>query len=121
VGGEEFQPMPAIKTEDRIVVIDRRLFRDDNTRIFVAVVEEFDEGVIRARGFVYHLSPYEVSGTERRGEERTRVITLASGDIIYLLPRDQDVAKLQLKRSPKSLMLSDGVFTLDLTDFLLRA
>lgn len=113
--------MPAIKTEDRIVVIDRRLFRDDNTRIFVAVVEEFDEGVIRARGFVYHLSSYEVSGTERRGEERTRVITLASGDIIYLLPRDQDVAKLQLKRSPKSLMLSDGAFTLDLSDFLLRA
>ncbi len=113
--------MPAIRNEDRIVVIDRRLFRDDNTRIYVAVVEEFDESVIRARGFVYHVSPYEVSGTERRGEERTRLISLSAGDIIYLLPRDIDVSKLQLRRSPKSLALSDGVFTLDLSDFLLRA
>jgi len=113
--------MPAIRNEDRIVVIDRRLFRDDNTRIYVAVVEEFDESVIRARGFVYHVSPYEVSGTERRGEERTRLISLSAGDIIYLLPRDIDVSKLQLRRSPKSLALSDGAFTLDLSDFLLRA
>jgi len=118
---EESLAMPAIRNEDRIVVIDRRLFRDDNTRIYVAVVEEFDESVIRARGFVYHVSPYEVSGTERRGEERTRLISLSAGDIIYLLPRDIDVSKLQLRRSPKSLALSDGVFTLDLSDFLLRA
>jgi hypothetical protein len=113
--------MPAIRNDDRIVVIDKRQFRDDNTRIFVGVVEEFDDQVMRARGFIYHISPYEVSGTERRGDERVRLVSLASGDIIYVLPRELDVAKLQLRRSPKSLMLSDGAFSLDLSDFLLRA
>ena len=86
----------AIVTEgDRILVIDKRLFKDDNTRLFVGIVEEFAMNVIRARGFSYHVSPYEVSGAERRGEERVRVITLASGDIIFVLPRDQDLTRLQ--------------------------
>lgn len=113
--------MPAIRDGDRMVIIDRRLFRDDNTRIFVGVVEEFDEGVIRSRGFTFHVSPYEVGGSERRGEERLRVISLAAGDIIFLLPRDQDLSRLQLKRSPKAMSLTDGQFAMDLSDFLLRA
>lgn len=112
--------MPVISEGDRIAVIDRRLFRDDNTRIFVGVVEQESEGAIRARGYVYHLSPYEVAGMERRGDERVRLLSLAAGDIVYLLPRGQDISSLQLKRSPKSLMLTDGKFAMDLSDFLLR-
>ncbi len=112
--------MPAINEGDRIAVIDRRLFRDDNTRIFVGAVEQVSEGVIRSRGYVYYVNPYEVTGTERRGEERVRLISLAGGDIIYLLPREQDLSKLQLRRSPKSLMLTDGTFAMDLSDFMLR-
>ena len=106
---------------DRILVIDRRLFKDDNTRLFVGIVEGFEQEVLRARGFSFHVSPYEVSGAERRGEERVRVITLAAGDIIFLLPKDQDLTRLQLKRSPKSMQLTDGSFAMDLSDFMLRA
>jgi hypothetical protein len=113
--------MPTIREGDRIVMVDKRLFRDDNTRIFVAVVEEVDESTLRARGFGYHVSPYEVAGTERRGDERVRLVSLGSGDIIYILPREQEIEKLQLKRSPKSMSLTDGKFAMDLSDFLLRA
>ena len=113
--------MPAVRDGDRIVVIDKRLFRDDNTRIFVGIVEEVDGEMMRLRGFGYHVSPYEVAGTERRGEDRMRLISLAAGDIIYVLPREQEIGKLQLKRSPKSMSLTDGKFAMDLSDFLLRA
>ena len=113
--------MPAIREGDRVVVIDKRLFRDDNTRIFVGVVDDVEGDLLRLHGFGYHVSPYEVAGTERRGEDRVRVITLASGDIVYLLPREQDIARLQLKRSPKSMALTDGRYSMDLSDFLLRA
>ena len=113
--------MAIFSNGDRILVIDRRLFKDDNTRLFVGVIEEFDRDVMRARGFSFHVSPYEVSGAERRGEERVRVITLAAGDIIFLLPREQDLTRLQLKRSPKSMQLTVGVFAMDLSDFMLRA
>ncbi|HUY20558.1 MAG TPA: hypothetical protein VMV15_15195 [Candidatus Binataceae bacterium] len=114
--------MPAIRDGDRIVLIDRKLFRDDNTRIFVAVVEEYDDGVVRARGHSFHMSSYEIAGTERHSEERVRVISLASGDVIYLLPREVDVAKLQVRRSPKAMTLTDGqMFTVDLSEWMLRA
>jgi hypothetical protein len=113
--------MAILSNGDRILVVDRRLFKDDNTRLFVGTVEEFEQEMIRARGFTFHVSPYEVSGSERRGEERVRVITLAAGDIIFMLPREQDLSRLQLKRSPKSMQLTDGIFAMDLSDFMLRA
>ncbi len=114
--------MPAIRDGDRIVLIDRKLFRDDNTRIFVGLVEEYDDGVVRARGYSFHISPYEIAGIERHGEERVRVISLSSGDVTYLLPREIDVSKLQIRRSPKAMTLTDGeMFTLDLTEWMLRA
>ena len=113
--------MPAIGEGDRIVLIDRRLFKDDNTRIFLGIIEETEGSLVRARGYVFHISPYDVSGQERRGEERVRVFSMGAGDIVYLLPREQDISRLMLKRSPKSMSISDGVFSMDLSDFLLRA
>ena len=113
--------MPALRTDDHIVLIDKRVFKDDNTRIFVARIEECDNPLFRARGFVFHVSSYDVGGQDRRGQERVRVFSLNSGDIVYLLPRELDIEKLLLKRTPKSMTLSDGVYAMDLSDFLLRA
>jgi len=114
--------MPAIRDGDRIVIIDRKLFRDDNSRIFVGVVEEYDGAVIRSRGFLFHVNPYEVAGIEPHGGERVRVASLESGDVFYLLPRETDISNLQLKRSPKALTLSDGTsVTLDLSEWILRS
>jgi hypothetical protein len=115
--------MPALHDNDRVLIIDRKLFKDDNTRLFVGVVEEYDdEAAIRVRGVPFHLSPYEISGAERHGDERVRIISLGAGDLIYLLPRELDISKVQLRRSPKSLMLTDGgALSLDLSEWLLRA
>jgi hypothetical protein len=114
--------MPAIRDGDHILVIDRKLFHDDNTRFFVGVVEEYDDRVIRLRGFPFHLSPYEVTGVERHGEPRVRVLSL-SGDILhYMLPRETEHDKMQLRRSPTSLPITDGgAVTLDLSEWLMRA
>ncbi len=112
--------MAVIAQDDRIVLVDRRLFKDDNTRIFVGIIEETEGTLIRARGFTFHVSAYEVAGQERRGEERVRVFSMGSGDIVYMLPREQDISRLILKRSPKSMTLSDGQYAMDLSDFLLR-
>jgi hypothetical protein len=114
--------MPALRDGDRVLIIDRKLFKEDNTRLFVGAVEEYDENAIRVRGFPFHLSPYEISGAERHGEERVRVVSMGAGDLIYLLPRELDISKVQLRRSPKSLMLTDGdAMSLDLSEWLLRA
>ncbi len=113
--------MPALNDGDRVLVIDRKLFKDDNTRFFVGVIEEYDTVAVRVRGYPFHLSPYEISGAERHGEERVRVISISAGDLIYLMPRELDVAKVHLRRSPKSLMMTDGeAFTVDISEWLLR-
>jgi hypothetical protein len=113
--------MPALRESDRVLVIDRKLFKDDNTRFFVGMIEECDEQAMRVRGFPFHLSPYEISGAERHGEERVRIISLAAGDLIYLLPRDLECTKLHMRRSPKSLILTDSEeYSLDLSEWLLR-
>src|SRR6202795_2037542 len=113
--------MASLNDGDRVLIIDRKLFKDDNTRFFVGVIEEYDAVSVRVRGYPFHLSPYEISGAERHGEERVRVISLAAGDLIYLMPRELDCAKLQMRRSPKSLILSDGEqYSLDLSEWLLR-
>ncbi len=112
--------MAAVHSNDRILVIDRKHFRDDVTNMFVGVVEEYEEGIVRMRGYAYHIHPYEM-GTERRAEERVRLVALSSGDVVYVLPRDLNVSQIQIRRSPKSLVLTDGQsFTMDLTDCLAR-
>lgn len=113
--------MPTIAEGDRVLIIDRKLYKEDNMRLFVGVVESRDETTIRVHGFPFHLNPYEISGSERHGELRVRIVSLLAGDLIYLMARELDVAKLQLRRSPKSLMLTDGeAMSLDLSEWLVR-
>jgi hypothetical protein len=113
--------MATVHAHDRILVVDRKLFRDDNTRLFIGVVEDYDAGVVRARGYAYHINPYEVAGTERRAEERVRIVSLSAGDIIYTLPKDVDITRLQVKRSPKSLVVTDDrSLMMDLSEWLYR-
>lgn len=112
--------MAAIHPNDRLLIIDRKLFRDDVTNLFVGVVEEYEEEVVRLRGYSYHISPYEI-GTEKRAGERVRVVSLSCGDIIYVLPRELNVTHVEVRRSPKSLVLSDNqTVTMDLTDCLIK-
>jgi hypothetical protein len=118
-GGDD---MPAIRDGDHTLVIDRKLFHDDNTRFFVGVVEEYDDRVVRLRGFPFHLSPYEVTGVERHGEQRVRLLSITGDVLLYLLPREAEIDKMQLRRSPKSLQMTDGgSVTIDLSEWLMRA
>ena len=113
--------MATIGEGDPVLIIDRKLYKEDNMRLFVGVVEARDETIIRVQGYPFHLNPYEISGSERHGELRVRIVSLIAGDLIYALARDLDVAKLQLRRSPKALMLTDGeAMSMDLSEWLVH-
>ncbi len=113
--------MPAVHIGDKLVIVEKKLFRDDNTRVFVGQVEEYEERTIRARGISYHINPYEVAGTERGSEERVRIIPVGGDSLFYVLPEDVEIERLQLKRSPKMMVLTDGSMTLDLSEWMLRS
>jgi hypothetical protein len=113
--------MTPLSVQDRILVVDRRLFREDTTRLFVGVVEAYDKYVVRARGYTYFVDPYQVGGTGRRVEERVRLVSLLAGEVVYALPSDTDVPSVQIKCSPKALVLTDNKsVTLDLSEWLYR-
>ncbi len=119
--GETNEATGLAKVGDRIVVVDRKLFRDDNTRLFIGVVEHYENGVVRARGFSFHINPYEVAGAEPRAEERVRIVSLSAGDVIYTMPEGVDIKQLQVRRSPKSLTLTDNrAFIMDLSEWMYR-
>lgn len=112
--------MAVVHPNDRLLIVDRKLFRDDVTNLFVGVVEDYAEGVVRVRGHAYHINPYEM-GTEKRAEERVRIVSVNIGDTFYVLPRELNIAQVEIKRSPRSLILTDGqTLTMDLTDCLTR-
>ena len=113
--------MPTIAERDRVLIIDRKLYKEDNMRLFVGVVEARDDLTIRVLGYPFHLNPYEISGSERHGELRVRIVSLIAGDLIYVMSSELDVSKLQLRRSPKSLMLTDGeAMSMDLSEWLVH-
>jgi hypothetical protein len=113
--------MTALNVEDRILIVDRRLFREDTTRLFVGVVEACDAYLVRARGYTYFVDPYQVGGVGRRIEERVRLVSLLAGEVIYVLPAGTEVSSVQIKCSPKSLVLTDNKnVALDLSEWLYR-
>jgi hypothetical protein len=113
--------MAPLSVNDRILVVDRRLFREDTTRLFVGVIEACDNYVVKARGYTYFVDPYQVGGIGRRVEERVRLISLLAGEVVFALPTDTDVSSVQIKCSPKSLVLTDNKsVTLDLSEWLYR-
>ena len=88
--------MATIGEGDRVLIIDRKLYKEDNMRLFVGVVEARDETTIRVHGYPFHLNPYEISGSERHGEARVRIVSLIAGDLIYLLARELDPMRREM-------------------------
>ncbi|HLH77000.1 MAG TPA: hypothetical protein VKV28_09375 [Candidatus Binataceae bacterium] len=113
--------MATVHPNDRLLIIDRKLFRDDLTRFFVGVVEDCEEGVVRMHGYSYHINPYQM-GSEKRVDERTRIVSLHGTDLCYVLPRELNIAQVAVTHTTKSVILSDGqAWSLDLTDYMTRA
>lgn len=97
-----------IRKGEKIHVIHRGLYKGDTHRHFVGEVEECDEGLARASGYVYSLNSTTWAFT-KRPEVRTRVIPLSSGDIICnILPKAVDIENLQYESHKGFLRLTDG-------------
>ena len=69
-----------------------------------------------------HLCKDPITGVERHGEQRVRLLSISGEVLLYMLPRETELEKMQLRRSPKSLQMTDGgAVTIDLSEWLMRA
>ena len=103
---------------EKIHVVHRRHFEKDVHRHFVGVIEEYEAGVARATGHVFTVD-HATYAYVRRPEKRTRLIAVASGDLLVnILPPSVDLEKIIYKQEKKSVRVTDGTdWHLDLSEF----
>ena len=107
-----------LQSEDKLVVVHRRLFERDSSRFFVGCVEGYDAGIVRVTGYTFVRDP--VAGTvTRKNDSRTKLFSLSSGTLmVYVLPRDLEIAAVRLVAEESSLTLTAGSsFRMDLSEW----
>ena len=102
---------------DKILVAHRRLFEKDEIRFFVGRVDAYEAGVVRVTGHS-HVRDAVGGRLIEKDDERTKILSLASGTlIVYLLPDRVALDLLKFVATDGRLVLSDGKgFTMNLTE-----
>lgn len=97
-----------LKSQDRVLVAHRRLFKGDDTRYFIGFVDAYGDGVARVTGYTWVRD--SASGDFfRKDDERTKLVAIAAGTVIvYQLPESVDMGALTMKFEPNGLFLEDG-------------
>src|SRR3954452_2396503 len=106
---------------EKIHVIHRRHLDKDPHRHFIGVVDAYEHGLARATGHIYAVDTVKFTFF-RRPEQRTRIIALASGDVLVnILPHSVDLEKITYKQEKKSLRVTDGShWHMEISDFAWR-
>ena len=106
-----------LKTGDKILIAHRRLFESDQDRFFVGQVEDYEAGVVKAKGHSY-VRDVMAGLVVEKAEERTKILALSSGTlIVYQLPDSVLVENLKFEIAETRLLLTDGRgFRMNLTE-----
>ena len=74
--------------DDKLLVVHRRLYAEDNPRFFVGVVSGYEGGVARAVGYSF-MRDIATGKVARKKDPRTKIVSVASGNLlVYQLPSD---------------------------------
>lgn len=107
-----------LSLEDKVHVVERRLFDADIRRHFVGTIVRLTEvaALVRGTAFVYDAGR---AAFVRIDEERTRVVSLVDARLLVrLLPPEADLAAVTYEMLGDRLVVTDGVsFTLDINEF----
>ena len=112
------EPSLVIKPGDKLLACHRRLFENDEPRYFTGEVLSSNDWVIKVRGYS-HLRDLSTGHFARKGEIRTKVISVTSGThILYELPHDIPVDTMKIRSVGGTVELrGDGEFRMDLTEY----
>jgi hypothetical protein len=116
----EFAENPAvavIETGEKVHIILRRRFKEDQRRHFVGTVSMASAGQIRVVGYTFSFNATS-SAFQRLPELRTRVFGLFdSGYVINVLPPHVDIDRLRYHANQGILVMTDGQgFKLEIND-----
>ncbi len=102
---------------EKVHIIHRRYLEKEPHRHFVGTVEAYEGGVARVTGHLFTVDPIRFEFF-RRPEERTRLVSLLSGDVlINIIPSEVDLDTITYQQQAKALRVTDGFkWHLDLSE-----
>ncbi len=101
----------------KVVISHRRLFNEDQPRIFAGTVDGYEAGIVKVTGYTWVRDVTE--GFTRKVDQRTKIVAIASGTMIfYEIPRSVAIESLEIEQDGKrALVLTDGQdFRMDLSE-----
>lgn len=104
----------------KVLIAHRRLFEMDRPRLFVGIVDVFNEnnGLLKVTGYSFSQSLKDKIYFKKQ-QPRTKLVSLITGMlIVYELPSSVEISELDLRTDPKgTLVLSDKhSFQMDLSE-----
>jgi hypothetical protein len=98
-----------LKRGENVLVIHRRRFDRDIRRHFVGTVEAYEDGIVRAWGYVFVNDDLNKQVFLKRPDRRTKLIPLGSGDVIVnVIPNTVDIEEVQYELADRTLRVTDG-------------
>ena len=106
-----------LKKGDKLLIIHRRLYEEDEARFFIGCVDDYESGIVKVRGHSYVRDAASGLLIEK-SDARTRILSLASGTLlVYQLPDALDIDAVKFEMLGLGLSLTDGKnFTMNLTE-----
>jgi len=103
----------------KLMICHRRLFSEDQLRIYFGTVEMYADGIAKVSGFTWTRDP--THGFQRKSDRRTKLISIASGSlIVYELDAGVDVEEIRIEQpGGHTVVATDGSkFRMDLSERL---
>ena len=80
---------------DKLLACHRRLFDSDEPRFFARQVLSSSDSLIKIRGYS-HSRNLNTGHFDRKGEVRTKILSVSGAYVLYELPRDISIESLQV-------------------------
>ena len=97
-----------LKPNDRILLVHRRLFEEDEVRYFIGAVDAYDGGVVKASGYSF-MRDNLTGKILRKSDPRTKIVSIVSGGFLaYQLPDETNVDAVHFIEVDKVMVLTDG-------------
>jgi len=109
--------LAVIEAGEKVHIILRRRFKEDQRRHFVGTVSSVSAGQMRVVGYTFSFNAAS-SAFQRLPELRTRIFGLFdSSYVINVLPPQVDIDRLRYHTNPGVLVMTDGQgFKLEIDD-----
>lgn len=104
--------------EGKVLLVHRRLFNGDQPRIFIGVIQDAEQGLIKVRGHSW-LQDHRTGAVFRKEDERTKIFAVISGALmIYELPHEVDLPALKFINTEdgRSWLTDEKHFRMDLSE-----